>query len=302
MKTGLLTFFLLAISFFPQQITAQSLVQEGLQWNVGAVYWSFPPFSETISVKLEGDTLIGALLYKKVYESYDSLNLFWVETGEYIREDEDQKVYFRQDNEQEILLYDFNLMVGDTFPIYQGADQCNFMEVMQIDTITIFNGETRRRWTMESPELNSNYRVTFYWMEGIGSSLGLFRYMTENYCWWEHYPYSVLCHYVDDEMVYVSNQNGVCWLTTSVRELNEEEDGISVFPNPANEKIFIQAKQSDQQIAEVKLYAASGQLLKQVQLNTPTGTLNLNEYPSGAYYLLIEDSDGRLLSKRLIKF
>lgn len=293
-------FFILTLSFFQTQITAQELVREGTQWNIYAVYWSFPPSAETISVKIEGDTLINDVSYKILHESYDSLNTSWLETNEYIREDSTKKVYLLTEDLGEIILYDFNLTVGDTFPI-MGSDSwagCDYMTVIQVDTIGLFNGEMRKKWTLESNAVNGIFGYTVHWYEGIGSSGGLTRYITEQYGCWEHYPYNLLCYYNDNgEQIF--NESGACWLVP-VKELNTA-DGISVYPNPTKDNIRIESKQVDRNIEKVQLYSAAGQLLSTTNINSITGKLSLSGYQNGAYYLLIEDSIGILRSVKLIK-
>ena len=132
------------------------------------------------------DTVIDSLTYKIVMEERD-LNPNYCTFG-YIREDTSLRKIFFLDNagNPEILLYDFSLQLGDTFPvnflspgyIYQSG---NFI----LDSVVPFSAEfgTTRLFCLNNHQFNS---YTLYWAEGIGCLLNAF------------YPYS-------------SNQNGSGW-------------------------------------------------------------------------------------------
>lgn len=298
----LLSILIFTISSFLTKISAQELIREGVQWNVHAVYWSFPPFEETVSLKVEGDTLINNVLYKKIHESYDSLYLIWAQRDDYIREDSNKKVYLLNDTEEH-LLYDFNLVVGDTFHItYDHVwEECNFLVVTQLDTIQLINGDSRKRWKLENTDPEVFGFIT-YWTEGIGSHAGLVRFITEQYGCWEHYPYSLICYSSDGEEIYNNDsEEADCWRTlVSTRELTLE-DGISVYPNPVRENVVVQSKDANRNIIQMELYSSTGQLLNKVRVNAEKATVNMNTYPKGPYFLLIEDANGMKRSVKLIK-
>lgn len=303
MRTRKLLPLFLLFSFFLSSLNAQELVREGVQWNIGAVYWSFPPFQETISVKLEGDTLIQGLLYKKVYESYDSLNTIWEATDEYLREDDEKRVFYKAGLAEDIPLYDFNLVVGDTFPGAMGTFSDCYFVVRAIDTLVLLNGDQRKRWTVENPGIfNEQFPKTSYWIEGMGSSTGVIRHISEGgYCT-EHYPYFTLCYYEGGEVLYgtPASEQG-CWLLTSAQDINGGSKEISVYPNPTQKEVYVESLLLDNTIENVRLYSATGQVLSDYQIKAQSGVIDLNTYQPGVYYLLIEDSAGMLASKRLVK-
>ncbi len=297
------TFALLLICLFSTTSFSQNLFQEGTVWNIGAVYWSFPPFQETISVKVEGDTLIDNVLYQKVYESRDSLNLIWEASGEYVREEDDQKVYYKDGSDPELLLYDFSLEVGDTFPVTSYLVSSCYAEVIALDTLTLLNGEQRRRWTLRNPgAFIDNYFEESHWIEGIGSTRGVIRHVAAmGYCA-EHYPYFTQCHYVNGEMFYMNEfLSTTCWLVTSSKDVQEGTNDIAVSPNPTRSDVLVTSKHADRTIDNLRLYAASGQLLQEVVLHAASGTMSLENYPAGVYYLLTQDDTGMLSSTKLIK-
>ena len=139
------------------------MVHEGndrQKWNVvymASMNYPNDYFTEIQSIR-DNITLDG-VDYKLVWKEdvYDSKRIAGA-----VRE-EDKKVYFRRKTEQnfqdEVLLYDFNLTVGDTVTVNWMGQQLMVLEESEVE----INGTMRRKLIFGPDE---------YWIEGVGSSYG----------------------------------------------------------------------------------------------------------------------------------
>lgn len=89
------------------------LVTEGKQWAICSTGFCPPPNSTTITYRLQGDTIIDSKRYLVEYESYDIHLTDWKPSGRYMRE-ENGKVYSRYEKQEETILLDYGMQVGDT--------------------------------------------------------------------------------------------------------------------------------------------------------------------------------------------
>ena len=85
---------------------------------------------------------------------------------------------------------------------------------------------------------------------------------------------------------------------TSVQKT--EVSGISVYPNPADDKVLIQ---SPEQFNEVVLYSTSGQqMYKQAGLSTQSIELDINNFKPGIYILNVKMNDGTWVKQKMVTF
>jgi hypothetical protein len=136
-----------------------------------------------------GDSTVNSMVYKK----YGS---------DLIREDAAQrKVYRIEPNQPEQVLYDFNLVAGNTFPVYNGGYVTTF-NVMQVDSVLTSAGY-RDRWILQHPT-QPNIQIEV--IESVGSLFHPFTLwnmgIQDPVCW-------IVCSYQQGLPVYNSN-NASC--------------------------------------------------------------------------------------------
>jgi len=163
-------FTILMFILFSRSLSAQayqSFLQDNhrwmVSWDLESTLWDFDDFYENV---FGADTLINDTSYTMVWRNY------YARTGEpggfetiiqpfepgfqdeligFVREDTSlQRVYYRSEDawisDQEFLLYDFNLEVGDmVFDSLVGAGP---YQVVQIDTL-FSHGALRRVWSLD---------------------------------------------------------------------------------------------------------------------------------------------------------
>lgn len=141
----------------------------------------------SLGTGLVGDTLIYGKAFKKVYDPSNPSQFLW-----FIRE-ENKRVWMKQVclfpfDTVNILLYDFNLLVGDTFKTRWSLGNIS-MAVTKIDSV-LTNTGYRKRWELKIPGgYSMNCSDKDYWIEGVGSYAGLLWVKSFGYCIGEAYEY-----------------------------------------------------------------------------------------------------------------
>ncbi len=162
----------------------------------------------------------------------------------FIREDTIAKrVYFRHhESFNEYLLYDFNLKRGDTTIVSNYYDTSNnhFFFVHDIDTISLLNGEKRKRWIMY--EVNYGQSKKDIWIEGIGSTRGVI-YPGEMEDVVFNLSTELLCFFFDGKRLF-HHPIYDCIYTWGVNVNEHNVSQIIISPNPVTGFIFIQAANS----------------------------------------------------------
>ena len=275
------------------------------QWDVTRC-WSFYPggWHDEYSFHMDGtDTLINGHLYKNIFI-----------TTHHLPGTEHDSVYtnylggMREANKQvffiseylaldtiERMVYDFNPVdVGDT--IYTQIlthDLLQFIPHVVTGTDSILvDGQYHRRIHLR----DENSFFTEYWIEGVGSSMGLvyasYWLLTDN-------SYDLNCHYLDEEVVF-SNEAptyNFCTsplpeieCTTTASESPEDDRELILYPNPASDKIFIR---SERTIGKAILYTSQGEKILSC---SNTHILPVETLRGGVYFVQLSDVDGRLIS------
>jgi len=274
-------------------LKGQKLVTEGNQWNIGLPP-TFSPDYKTRLIRIGEEALIDEVAYHKVYSSSDTLESSWTFNERYIRQDSSNKVYYKQNNNDEFILYDFGLAVNDTFTyssLKTGDDYvCQFF-VSDIDTVLLATGELRKRLKLDN--VNPDMVVTQYWVEGIGTNFG----MDSHYglCFTD-YSAELLCFYSEGELIYPESP-AFCFLT-NVEELNSSK-GIEVYPNPTFDMITI--LDMDSNLNSYYIFDLFGRQVATNQIQERRTLVELRDLSCGYFTLLLKDKNGNHFSQKLIK-
>ena len=231
---------------------------------------------------LIGDTTFNNQDYKKVYHIVDdsTLNFDNMTYFAAIRENVAKQVFVKLiDFEDEILIYDFSLNVGDTMfsnsPFgYLGYGICI---ITGIDSIELENNQFRRRFI-----INETSYTQDYWIEGIGSIGGLFHpimdYVIGSYC-------ELTCFKDNETAVYINNpacDKCFCTLLTPVKELEKGKEFVNIYPNPATNEITIEI-QKEKGTSTIKIFNLYGKQIENRESNSFPVKLNIDYWPNGVY-------------------
>jgi hypothetical protein len=83
---------------------------------------------------------------------------------------------------------------------------------------------------------------------------------------------------------------------TTVSIENKNTSAIKLFPNPANDWLYINTEQA---IQSIKIISSDGALFSRIQ--TPNNSINIENLPSGFYLIQLEMMDGKFCNRKLIK-
>jgi alpha-tubulin suppressor-like RCC1 family protein len=92
---------------------------------------------------------------------------------------------------------------------------------------------------------------------------------------------------------------GPCNTATPMDHDHAEVD-ISIYPNPARDKIFVSGGDSALQSAQAALYTVLGIPVKACRMDQLAAGFDVNDIPSGIYYVLIYAEKGPLFKKIVI--
>lgn len=286
-------------------------------WNVSYKdTWNYD--CREYSYSTSGDTIINSITYHKIRQQGQSF-LMKTEpccspllmctnqiTGNFnfyigaIREDIPQKkVYlFRNTDSAEVLLYDFNLNVGDTIKGY-------FDEPYHYDNITIvavdstlIGTQYRKTWTID-PSCGWGTGQMAYApkiIEGIGCTYGLL----ELPCIEENTRKHLTCFSHKNQTLYPTyNATSACTLLTSINEKEGIENTLSIFPNPSSGKF--QLTFSNSKSGTIEVMDVLGNKILKSEIKSESTEIDLSDEIPGIYFVRISDSKGNFTMKKIVK-
>lgn len=282
--------FLLVQIAFIASVYSQGFLKQGLTWNNtnGGSFTQYTNFT----YRVNDDTAINSLNYKIIKENYPDRDSNW-NTSFYARE-ENNKWYFRFPNNinEEKLLYDFNVNVGDTVSMYNfiSKEYLYYAEVQSIDSIQLSNGEKRKR-------------IHFYldhevWVEGIGSIIThldkpcFYIYMVD-------IAFINLCAKQNDTILYSAYPDLNCYdtgaFTASLISI-EKDNNVNIYPNPAKNDINLS---SSFMIKDIEIYDIMGKRVYQTDVKDYSKIINVSTFNKGLYIAKINTEQG-LISKKFV--
>jgi hypothetical protein len=295
--------------FFIGSLTAQAQTSvyhpfpdSGAVWRVS---WGAAPCAQfnqpqaEYQYEIPGDTLIGSYQYHKVVRvmgyGFYMCGPSYLPGGGYmgaIRQDTLlRRVYFLpKDSIAENLLYDFNLLVGDTVHGFF-LEPFTFSSLIVTDIDSILIGLTyRKRFKCEG----SNLFHTNFLVEGIGNiTSGLL----EPPDMFDLTP--LLRCFIQDSMHLYSI--APCDLPNSTENYSNEESSIILFPNPATSEIRIENQ--DSRIEAVEIYdVVGGKVFSEKQESRTRNQVNIDVsfLAAGIYFVRVRVENGSV-TRKLIK-
>jgi hypothetical protein len=258
-------------------------------------------YDDTVYYQLgiAGDTMVNSMEYKKLIEcSHLGFPIEGQCVGG-IRTDGNGKYFFvlleptpaighmyicLDNQDQEVLLYDFSLSVLDDWdePCFETG--CDFViEVFEED----FGGIMRK-----TLKFSDGYR----WIEGVGCTEGLLFPINEDVplCGISHRTVEV---FQEGESIYKDPEfMGIDY--TNVSEWSDTRNRVSLFPNPVKNKVHLQYL-TDTKPTRIELYDPQGHLVYTQQNNFES--IDLSQLTSGTYTTRIILEDGKSYTDKVVK-
>ena len=285
MKKVILLIFLFSFLFATSK--SQSLFDSNKVWSVVECIWlGTGQWCETNNYHFGSDTTVGLFTYKKLIGN--------PQFGSPIGAREDiiaKKIYFAGSN-GDYLAYDFSLNPGDTFTSINGG--CIVpMIVDSVDTITLSNGESRKRLFLTSVVWSTDI-----WIEGIGSLYGL-PYIEIYTCSADFYP-ELICFEENDTVKYHNSNYSGCFYS-AINELAKLHSSLSINPNPFIGNTTISTNNSKIKLVDAMVFNSTGQLIRRYNdINNYELNIEKKELNSGIYYIQVTCENGMTQSAKFI--
>ena len=194
-------------------------------------------------------------------------------------------------------LYDFSLGLGDEFILsYTQVDTTTTVDelftVLAVDSVDLNDGRRVRRLGLGCPNGDTPDRTVEYWIEGVGSSRGLFP--STEVCP-RDFRQGLLCFRSGPGILYPSNPP-TC-LTVGVEEAAAA--GIAVFPNPIGD--ILRVRDADAALDGYSLLDALGREVATGRLTGGGAAIGTAHLPGGVYVLLLREGGVLRYAQRLTR-
>lgn len=268
---------------------AISFVDTTKIWTVAE--YSFGGNVFTTFYKFEGDTTFGAIAYKKLMLSMDSMNAWYYFRA--LREDQSGKVYiYDQGGSIDRPYYDFSLNTGDT--LHQPVQDICYPEMIvdSIDQITLLNGEIRKRMYMGGtyPEI---------WIEGFGSSSGpgyvaLFSCTTDMLA-------ELNCVFENDTLKFHNPTYPTCYVSFVGIEETSPFSNWTLAPNPFSDFSKLTLKSDNKRPKNLRIFDMHGRMvIEQLKLSSNEITIEKKQLTAGIYLFKVSDDRGIVSQGKLV--
>ena len=87
---------------------------------------------------------------------------------------------------------------------------------------------------------------------------------------------------------------------TGLVENNFGNNIFETYPNPVNDKLNIKFSSNEKEITKLQIINCVGQVVKEIDLENDTSTININDLRNGIYVLNIKSKSSLYVSKRFI--
>lgn len=255
--------------------------------------WNVSHASGSTTYKVMGDSIYNAVTYKKYYAAQGTQsNTLQYNFFALLREDTPNKKVFAipAGANQERLLYNFNLNLNDTVRVYPLDDfpGASFkLKVDHIDSVLV-NNQYRKQMRMKS----YSYWLTEFWIEGIGSTYGIFHPGLSDYwiidaevcielrCFWEN---GVL-GYLQSPLLSCYSPKTNC--STRLTESTDSKERINIFPNPAQSSLKIELGNSIG--IKLTIYDVAGRIVLLQSFNQEEINVDISSLENGYYTIEME--------------
>ena len=259
--------FLFSLQVYSQ--VTEPFIQPGSVW-IYYIYGDTGNFMGTEVIEIDTDTLINGKNYYIVGQSF-------------MRTEGNQTYFYQEVDSTEYIMYDFDLVVGDTFVAHRFefmSEETDSMSavVLQIDTIQTLDGLFRKQFYYEG---GSD-------IEGIGSTWDIDRPI---------YQGSVsgfrqlVCFSTADTPVFGESLMGSC--LTPIEEAIV--GSLKLFPNPTTNTLYIDHDYFENHVI---LYDINGRVV--LEQHNIRNEIDVSKLPNGMYYLSLE-TDDKFYIERFVK-
>lgn len=242
----------------------------------------FPPSVGLMYYSTNGDTVLSGISYRILYNENSGVGFFRIDSS---------RVFFKNlsfdisqcgfADTNEVLLYDFNLGIGDSIKNFDDGAVSYYLKVVSIDSV-IINSNNLRRWSFIA---SNPYFFEEKWIEGIGSDIGFFTY---------YFPFEcsqTLACFNEGGLDYPVNLGGATSCETVGMSDVKHISDFEIFPNPGSGNVILKLKKQISEWAFIKIYDNMGQLVMQHAISDNATSIDLSGHKEGMYIIEVFVND-----------
>ncbi len=249
----------------------------------------------------------GEHMYYPVLKSLDSLGVDWEQNYEkiWLREDNGKLWSISEQDNNEELILDMHLSLGDTFLMKDYFGEDTKFKVFREDTIIDLMGTQRKRLSLYCLSMDENYFVD--WIDGIGASRNFFRGDLSSLCFIDYEVENTLCMHKDniqvweaDEFVWHNDEVRSCWMSSNTD--NYFTGYFSLYPNPTKDIVnFSLPEGLSYPLRYEVVQIATGSRVEYGVFEAHHDTqLEVGYLPSGIYILRLMDHNGKMAIGKVV--
>jgi hypothetical protein len=209
----------------------------------------------------------------------------------YFRQDIPTKKVYTYRNNQDTLLYDFNLSVGQIYPATANNSLYPQLKVMHQDSVLLPDGFYHKKWQLGTSSLDSGYISI---IEGVGATSG---FTLDFYPLFEQSS-ALLCMRNFSSYLYENwNFTGLippkyseyCAENLGLEKIGPNNHSFEVYPNPANEVLNLNSTIQKNENASFKLYTIDGlEVIKDKKVALPA-KIDISFLQNGIYIIVVNN-------------
>ena len=249
------------------------------------------PWIITEQISVSGSTVINGKTYKTIFNNKG-------ETSCLVREENGIVYRYFETINDEIVMYDFTLEVGEYFTFFQHYDYCSFYgghPILLIDaqvmstSIQFIAGEGRK-----VIEFENFFQDEEIWIEGIGSIRGFDPVGVV----WDVVDFTELVCFTNSTNTYFFNGANSCDNTTlGLSGFSENE--IILYPNPVKNQSILKLP-AEAFIDKLVVVDMNGRIIKEEIISKDYSIINNMDFPSGIYFYQVFSGNKLIKTERFV--
>jgi len=197
--------------------------------------------------------------------------------------------YKSPNNNEEKLIMDMTLNVGDTFkisPFHQPV----------VDSVYNLNGRKVIRFDLFS---HNRWQENVKFIEGVGPNISVL-YRRSDFDW-----FYASCKYHNEELVYVNNNDEIfdgCMPDDTGIDLPSKNNQINLYPNPTSGDLHIELSKTLSPDYEFFIFDIYGKVAKHKKLSGYKNVVDLDKLNinKGVYFVKIKTKNGFIARQKII--
>lgn len=272
------------------------------QYSYSSIPMSCPCWGHCFDeqIKVYGDTVVNEMIYHKLTRSTISYDENCTQSfynhgyqGAFRNDVDSKKVWYIPDGEQsEVLLYDFNLEVGDTIPINYLIPYDFHFYIDEIDFVEVGNSSRKRYKIFGDINITEEPLII---IEGLGGQNLIAPFDS---WWYFEEGYYFQCINMNNTLFYPEGDE--CEIMVKTNDYIKEQ-ALELFPNPSTGKFWIKNLSASPKPISIDVFNSFGERLKKLKSRDLINPIDLSAYPKGIYLIMIKWENKESLQKIIIQ-